>query len=153
MSSPINNKYKTSREQRNDVTNKISNFFDFNGGECCQALECGSTGRARYLPSLIALLNIFYINCQIVSKYVKKLTRNDIGPVDIITMALILLIIYVYHTCIIGIAMKIINHIVYIFLNSCRQSTKYNIFIVFQPSNAFQKQLNDNIIQINIIHV
>ena len=39
---------KNSSEQRNDVTKKMGG-----GGGRCQALECG---RARYLPSLIALL-------------------------------------------------------------------------------------------------
>ena len=42
---------KNSSEQRNDVTKKMGGGGV--GGGRCQALECG---RARYLPSLIALL-------------------------------------------------------------------------------------------------
>ena len=53
LDSPINEKYKNSNEQRNDVTKKDQIFsILMGGGERCQALECG---RARYLPSLISL--------------------------------------------------------------------------------------------------
>ena len=41
------------RASREMTSRKNIKMFDFNGGECFQALACG---RARYLPSLIALL-------------------------------------------------------------------------------------------------
>ena len=52
-------KREREREQRNDVTKNIQ-IFDFNGVNVAKALACGG---ARYLPSLIALLNMYvYIN-------------------------------------------------------------------------------------------
>ena len=43
------------RASREMTSRKNIKIFYFNGGKRCQALECG---RARYLPSLIALFAI-----------------------------------------------------------------------------------------------